>query len=313
VSLGSQHVDGGSAPVAEAVVSDLLALVRELHATPQRAVLAFAGAGAEALSLLHAVGGSSRTVLEAVDLYTDRSMREWIGSTPAQFTSQRTAKAMADAAWRRARRLTTGERIATTHPPAGADGEPRRVCVPVFGLACTATIATDRVKKGEHRVVVAVRDGFGTATYALTLAKGARERAGEERVVSQLVLRAAADACGVLRPTPLDMLAGEALEVDLAPVPLLAQFDAGARPYVVVREDGTLTSALPGAGAAVATAAEPAAADAAAADAAAADAAAADAAVAGTSAEAAAPGTPRGTPRAALRVALLSGAFNPVH
>ena len=125
---------------------------------------------------------------------------------------------------------------------------PRRVPVPVFGLACTATIATDRPKRGEHRVVVAVRDGFGTATYALTLDKGARDRAGEERLVSQLVLRAAADACGVLRPTPLDLLDGEALEVDLAPAPLLAELGAGERGAVVAREDGTLASELPGAG-----------------------------------------------------------------
>ena len=256
MSQASQAVDGGRAPAAAAsaasdaaATENLLALVRDLHATPQRTVLAFAGAGAEALALLHAVGGSSRTVLEAVDLYADRSMTEWIGFTPAQFTSQHTARVMAEAAWRRARRLTAGERIATTHPPAGADGEPRSVPVPVFGLACTATIATDRVKKGEHRAVVAVRDGFGTASYAITFEKGARERAGEERAVSQLVLRAAADACGVLRPTPLDLTGDEALEVGFEPAPLLAQFDAGERPFVVVREDGTLTSELPDAGA----------------------------------------------------------------
>ena len=239
--------DGGGPAGAAAGGARLLALVGELHATPQRTVLAFAGAGAEALALLHAVGGSSRTVLEAVDLYADRSMTEWVGFTPAQFTSQRTAKAMAEAAWRRARHLTAGERVATTHPPADAEGGSVRVPVPVFGLACTASIATDRAKKGEHRVVVAVRDGFGTASYAITFEKGARDRAGEERVVSQLVLRAAADACGVLRPTPLGLTGDEALEVAFAPAPLLAQFDAGERPYVVVREDGTLTSELTGA------------------------------------------------------------------
>ena len=254
----------------------LLALVRELHATPQRTVMAFAGAGAEALALLHAVGGSSRTVLEATDVYADRSMEDRVGFIPAHFTSKRAAHAMAETAWRRARHLTTGERIAITHPPANAEGGSVRVPVPVFGLACTASIATDRAKKGEHRVVVAVRDGFGTVSYAITFEKGARDRAGEERVVSQLVLRAAADACGVLRPTPLDLLEGEELNVALEPAPLLAQFDAGERPYVVVGEDGTLTSELPGA-----------------------------------SWE----GDPRdGAPRdGAQQVALLSGAFNPVH
>jgi len=228
-------------------VSDerMMPQVRELHATPHRMVMAFAGAGAQALGWLHAVGGSSRTVLEAVDLYTGRSMAQWIGFTPAHATSQRAARSMASAAWRRARALTAGVRMAPTHRPGDAAPGETEIPVPVFGLGCTATIATDRFKKGGHRVVVAVRDGFGTATYALTLAKGARDRAGEERVASQLVVRAAADACGVLRPTLLALEVGEELEVGFEPAPLLAQFDAGARPFVVVRADGTLASELP--------------------------------------------------------------------
>jgi len=134
-----------------------------------------------------------------------------------------------------------------SHPPAHAAEGEAEVGLPVFGLGCTASIATDRVKRGEHRVVVAVRDGLGTATYALTLEKGARDRAGEERLVSEVILLAVADACGVLRPTPLRVLEGEELAVGLEPAPLLAEFDAGVRPYVVVREDGTLAAELPGA------------------------------------------------------------------
>jgi hypothetical protein len=211
-------------------------------------VMAFAGAAAQALGWLHAVGGSSRTVLEAVDLYAGRSMAQWIDFTPAHATSQRAAQAMALTAWRRARDLTAGARFVPTHRAGDAVPGETSVPVPVFGLGCTASIATDRFKKGGHRVVVAVRDGLGTATYALTLAKGARDRAGEERVASQLVLRAAADACGVLHPTLLALEVGEELEVGFEPAPLLAEFEVGARPYVVVRADGTLASELPGCG-----------------------------------------------------------------
>ena len=226
----------------------MLPLVRELHATPHRMVMVFAGAGAQALGWLHAVGGLSRTVLEAVDPYMGRSLAQWIGFTPARATSQRAARAMALEAWRRARALTAGARIVPTHRPGDAVPGETGVPVPVFGLGCTASIATDRFKKGGHRVVVSVRDGLGTATYALTLTKGARDRAGEERVASQLVLRAVADACGVLHPTLLALEVGEELEVGFEPAPLLAEFDAGACPYVVVRADGTLTSELPGGG-----------------------------------------------------------------
>ena len=68
---------------------------------------------------------------------------------------------------------------------------------PVVGLACTATIATDRPKRGEHRCHIAVWDAAGCTAFNLRLAKGHRDRAGEEELVSQLVVHALALACGV--------------------------------------------------------------------------------------------------------------------
>ncbi len=115
----------------------------------------------------------------------------------------------------------------------------------MFGLAATATIATDRAKRGEHRVAAAVKDAFGTATYALTIHKGARDRAAEEELVSLILLRAVADACGVLHRPDLPLVEGEELEVGFAPAPLLAELRSGARDAVVVRPDGMLTTTLP--------------------------------------------------------------------
>ncbi len=199
-------------------------LVTAIHATPHKMVMAFAGAGAQALAWLHGVGGSSRTMLAAVDVYSDEVMREWVGFMPARFTSRRVARAMALEAYRRARRYATG-----------TDD-------PVFGLASTATIATDRAKKGQHRVAAAVKDAFGMATYQLTLEKGARDRRGEEEIVSLLLLLAAADACGVLEQPELPLTPRERLEVTFHPSDMLAQVQAGARDLVMVRGDGTIVS-----------------------------------------------------------------------
>lgn len=204
-------------------------LVTAIHATPQRMVMAFAGAGIEALAWLHAVGGSSRTVLEALDVYTDRSMIDLVGFTPSRFTSRRVARAMAASAYRRARALANGE-----HPE-----------LPLFGLASTATIATDRLKRGEHRVAAAVRDTFGTVTYSLTLHKGARDRAGEEELVSLILLRAVADACGVLHRPELPLVEGEELTVEFDPAPLLRDAESGRRDFVVILPDGRLSVSLP--------------------------------------------------------------------
>ena len=77
-------------------------LVTRIHATPHRAVLAFAGAGSQALAWLHGVGGSSRTILSAIDIYSPQSMRHLLGFMPAKFTSRRVARLMAAAAYDRA-------------------------------------------------------------------------------------------------------------------------------------------------------------------------------------------------------------------
>jgi len=198
-------------------------LATAVHATPHKMVMAFAGAGAQALAWLRSVGGSSRTVLSALDIYSPASMQALVGFMPARFTSRRVARAMA----RRARAF------------ASEFGSPAD---PVFGLASTATIATDRAKRGEHRVAAAVDDAFGTVTYYLTLEKDARDRTGEEEIVSLLLLAAAADACGVLSRPDLPLVADERVDTTFMAADLLADLEAGARKMVVMRPNGSLVS-----------------------------------------------------------------------
>jgi hypothetical protein len=180
--------------------SDVRAAVEALHATPGHAVLAVTGAGSLALAWLLGVGGASRTVLEATVPYAASAFAAYAGTTPAEFASEEAARALATAALERAESL---------------GGE-----VPLVGLGCAATIATDRAKRGEHRahVVTARRssgspDGVAWAGLGLVLEKGTRERAAEEALVSRLVLLALAEAYGLERHTlALGLRAGEALE-----------------------------------------------------------------------------------------------------
>ena len=169
----------GSAPAAPAPPLDR---VERLHATPHRTVYAFAGAGSLALAWLHAVGGSSRTILEAHDHYHPRSLAEALGGEPAQAVAPEVAARLAERARGRAAHLV--------------DADPRPG--PVFGLGLTATIATDHTKRGSHRVAVAAADGLGTRTVSIGLAKGARERAGEEAMAGAWLLHLAAEASGLL-------------------------------------------------------------------------------------------------------------------
>ena len=203
---------------------DVRKLVRELHASPQKAVVAVAGAGARALSWLLGVPGASRTVLEAVAPYSSAALSDFIGAAPAQFVSPRTARDMAAAAYRRAVRLRDGR-------------------APVVGVGCTATIATDRPKRGQHRCHVTAWHAAGYATYSLQFVKGLRDRAGEDEAVSRLLLRALADACGLRSCLPLELHEDERVFMDGAVYddPLDAALH-GHVSTVVVHPDGSLVA-----------------------------------------------------------------------
>jgi hypothetical protein len=150
-------------------------------------------------------------------------MLDFLGFEPAQFVSEDTARSMAGAAFRRAKRLKEKD-------------------VPLLGLACTATIATDRLKRGEHRCYVATWDDFQWTAYNLRLDKGLRDRAGEEEVVSKLVLLALARACGVKEDLELGLTPGDIMETNhrAHPDPLesLLSGEVGA---VMVDSEGRMT------------------------------------------------------------------------
>lgn len=204
----------------------LRSLIVEMHASPTMLAYEFAGAGAEALAWLHAVGGSSRTVLEAVDRYAAASLAEAVGGPPEQAVSPQVAAGLAAHARRRAASLA----------PTG---------VAVVGVGCTATIATDRNKRGEHRLCIAVAGALGLHTLALTLRKGARDRDAEERLVSTLVVHAAATGCGVLHRRGVSLLEGEVLEERFVPAAPLAALLSGERASVALTPEGELCDALP--------------------------------------------------------------------
>ena len=185
------------------MTDDVKGLVERIHDSPKMAVIAVSGAGVEALAWLLGVPGASRTVLEAVVPYSQRSMAEFLGHEPeGQYVSPETARDMAESAYGKALRL----RERGDEPVVDVTGR-------VVGLSCTATIATDRPKRGDHRCCIATCDDQGVTTYSLKLAKGSRDRGGEEDVVSRIVLRALAEAFDIETTLPLVLLDTEQLDV----------------------------------------------------------------------------------------------------
>jgi nicotinamide mononucleotide (NMN) deamidase PncC len=162
-----------------------------IHACPVMATFVLTGGGAQALADLLTVPGASRTLLEAFIPYSEPSLVEFLGHTPQQAVSPATAAALATAAYQRALTLR-------------AD-----VNMPVIGLSCTAALVTDRPKKGAHRAHVGICDGQQTQVYSLTLQKEARDRRGEERLVSDVLLYVLAKACGIDVGEGVEFLPGE--------------------------------------------------------------------------------------------------------
>lgn len=168
----------GNASTSE---DDRRALTARIHDTPTLLVLAVTGGGTAAITDLLGVPGASRTVLEVRVPYAETSLVDLIGPLPAGAVSQLTAEAMAAACLARARRLA----------PDTAPGR-------LIGVACTAALVSDRPKKGEHRAHLAIAHGDGWAVHQrVELEKGLRDRAGEDRVVSDAILALIAAACGL--------------------------------------------------------------------------------------------------------------------
>lgn len=162
-----------------------------LFASGRQAALAVTGAGAQAIQWLLGVGGASQFVLDARVPYAARALQQYVGFVPQKYVSPSTAQAMAAAAYAQA---------LATQPQAA----------PALGLGSTASIATKYAKRGEHQVVLALHSAETVTTYQLVLAKGQRERAGEEALVSTLILNALLQA-SQLPPLPLALLPGEQL------------------------------------------------------------------------------------------------------
>ena len=159
-------------------MTEVKQLIQQIHDAPPQSVVAVAGAGSQAVAWLLGVSGASRTLLEVLVPYGRLSMVEFLGHEPEQFVSSSTAKDMARAAYLKGMQLREDDS-------------------PIVGLACTATIATDRLKRGDHRCHIATWDDKRATVYDLTLDKGKRDRDGEEEVVSRLLLHALAESYGI--------------------------------------------------------------------------------------------------------------------
>lgn len=203
-------------------------LVAALHASGRKAALAITGGGSGAVGELLRVPGGSRLLIEAQVPYDGEALAAFLGFAPAQACSADTAVAMAQRARARAGRMA----------PAGSD---------VVGLGATAALVSDRPRKGEHRFHIAFADAAGVAHCTCRLAKGRRDRAGEEDLVARAIVLWLARGCGVAAPSPRSLFDAdepyaETVVTTAAPVDRLV---AGELDRVTVQPDGQMMLSAP--------------------------------------------------------------------
>lgn len=165
-----------------APLPDAAPIVVALESAGARVVVVTAGGGSEAISHLATCPGASRVVLEAAVASARPAVDAWLGGPPESYCAAGTARLLAMAAFQRAHALARHD---MPSPDATA-----AAC----GVGVTASLRTQRPKRGEHRIFVAVQRLAATRVAGLVLEKGARSRAEEERITAALALEMLAAA-----------------------------------------------------------------------------------------------------------------------
>ncbi len=147
-----------------------------------QAYFAIAGGGTDALADLLRTPGASALVEGATIPYSPGQMAEFLGREVDQACCQSTAWKMANAAFRRVFNNKSGR-------------------IPL-GVACTAALGTNRVRKGESRAHIALQTSDAVYTFTVRFTRDEQKeqsasadefaaiRAQQERVVSDVILSA---------------------------------------------------------------------------------------------------------------------------
>ena len=203
-------------------------LISALHASGRKAALAITGGGSGAVGELLRVPGGSRLLVEAAVPYDMLALARFLGFAPTQACSADTAIAMAQSVRARAAMLL----------PSDTD---------VVGLGATAALVSDRPRRGEHRFHIACADSTRIVHCTCVLAKGQRDRAAEEDLVSHAIVLWLAYACGIAAPSPRSLLdADEYFAEELVPtVDAIDRLLMGELDRVSVQPDGQMRLSAP--------------------------------------------------------------------
>jgi len=214
------------------------------------------GCAQDLIKTLLGVAGASSTVLEAVVPYAVEAQTDYLGYATHASVHPATARDFAETALERATSMCTAAATA-----AAADGNEHEL-VPI-GLAVTASLATNRARRGANRALVATAIKGKVSLYELSLEKEHRDREGEDVCVTWTMLHALSlalsEASGASAPEvtlPPDLLDGVGEGIAVAdvtpPADPIAALLAGDVKSVTVHPCGRFSTDCPFKGAVLA-------------------------------------------------------------
>lgn len=151
-----------------------LEAVQVLHQSLWQGSIAVTGGGSQLISQLCAVPGASRTLLEAIVPYGRTALQNYLQSAADHPCTPVTARALAARAFQRSQAFKKN-----TAKEDKSD---------LFGLGCTASLASEPSKRGAHRIHIALQTASLTSCQTILLEKGSRSRSEEEHLAADLCL-----------------------------------------------------------------------------------------------------------------------------
>ncbi|NQV25634.1 MAG: CinA family protein [Rhodopirellula sp.] len=205
--------------------------IQNLYDSPWQMALCLTGGGSRIASDLLTVPGASSTILDIAIPYSNAALTSYLQQQPDQFCSRKAALSMSTVAWQRAMRFSAS---------AQNDAAFR------IGISCTASLASSRPKRGDHRIWIATESAAGSRIVSLLLKKGRRTRLEEEKLTAALLLYSICDACGITLPLLPTLDIDETISIELECVPpLVAELRSHNRMVVWSLPDGSLTDTIP--------------------------------------------------------------------
>ena len=130
-------------------------LIQKIHESKYKITFVSSGGGTDAISALLRVPGASKSVLEAYVPYAKESLDYYLLKKPDKYCSEDTTLSIAAKAFSAAKKIDPKE-----HPSK------------ILGIGITASLATDYIKKGEHKFFIAIQTHAYSKSFTYKFKKG---------------------------------------------------------------------------------------------------------------------------------------------